>query len=109
MNVTRTLFAIGQLVRHRDMPFRGVVVDVDAEFANNEAAWEAIPEAQRPRRDQPFYHVIAENDDEAYHAYISEQQLRVDESGEPLHNPQLVAMLGEFRDGAYHIPARARH
>ena len=109
MNVTCTQFAIGQLVRHREVPFRGVVVDVDPEYASNEAAWEAIPEDQRPRRDQPFYHVIAESDTEAYHAYVSEQHLLGDDSGEPLHNPQLVKMLGEFRDGAYHIPERVRH
>ena len=109
MNVTCTHFAIGQLVRHREFPFRGVVIDVDPEFSSNDEAWESIPEDRRPRRDQPFYHVLAERDSEAYHAYVSEQHLLGDESGVPLDNPQIVEMLGEFRDGSYHLPSRVKN
>ena len=68
-------FGIGEVVRHRLFPFRGVIFDVDPEFANSEEWWEAIPEGVRPRKDQPFYHLLAENDESAYVAYVSQQNL----------------------------------
>ena len=37
-------FAIGQVVKHRHFPFRGVVFDVDPEFSNTEEWLTAIPE-----------------------------------------------------------------
>ena len=76
-------FCIGQVVKHRLFPFRGVVYDVDPEFANTEEWYEAIPPHIRPRKDQPFYHLLAENDDGYYEAYVSEQNLLVDDSGDP--------------------------
>ena len=76
-------FGIGQIVRHRMFPFRGVIYDVDPQFANTEAWWEAIPEGIRPRKDQPFYHLLAENDESHYMAYVSEQNLLPDMTGEP--------------------------
>ncbi|WP_277991537.1 heat shock protein HspQ, partial [Vibrio parahaemolyticus] len=65
-------FGLGAVVRHRIYPFRGVVFDVDPEFANTEEWWLAIPEDVRPRKDQPFYHLLAENADSEYVAYVSE-------------------------------------
>ena len=94
-------FKIGQVVRHRLFPFRGVVFDVDAMFANTEAWWEAIPEASRPRREQPFYHLLAENDQGAYVAYVSEQNLVADYSGEPVDHPDIPDLFGAFEDGRY--------
>src|SRR3546814_1400382 len=81
-------FQIGQIVRHRFFPFRGVIFDVDPTFSNTEEWWDAIPEAIRPRKDQPFYHLLAENDETAYIAYVSEQNLLVDESGAAVRHPQ---------------------
>jgi len=85
-------FRIGQVVRHRVFPFRGVIFDVDPVFDNTEAWWLAIPEDVRPRKDQPFYHLFAENADSEYIAYVSEQNLLPDDSGEALRHPQ----IGEF-------------
>jgi len=82
-------YAIGDLVRHRIYPFRGVIFDVDPEFANSEEWYEAIPEEMRPRRDQPFYHLFAENAETEYVAYVSEQNLVPDDSGEPIRHPQV--------------------
>ncbi|MCB1378019.1 MAG: heat shock protein HspQ [Alphaproteobacteria bacterium] len=82
-------FTIGQLVKHRLFPFRGVIFDVDPVFNNTEEWWLAIPEEVRPRKDQPFYHLLAENDETEYVAYVSEQNLLVDESGEPVRHPQV--------------------
>jgi len=87
-------FAIGQVVRHRLFPFRGVIFDVDPEFANTEEWYQAIPQKVRPRKDQPFYHLFAENAETQYIAYVSEQNLLEDLSGTPLKHPQ----LGEFFD-----------
>ncbi|OYX93158.1 MAG: DNA-binding protein, partial [Caulobacter sp. 35-67-4] len=78
MNSRFAKFAIGQVVKHRIFPFRGVVFDVDPVFANTDEWWESIPEDIRPIKDQPFYHLLAENDENTYVAYVSEQNLLAD-------------------------------
>ena len=82
-------FGIGQVVRHRLFSFRGVIFDVDPVFSNTEEWWNSIPEEIRPRKDQPFYHLLAENEETEYVAYVSEQNLLVDDSGEPVRHPQV--------------------
>ncbi len=94
-------YGIGQVVRHRFHPFRGVIFDVDPTFRNTEEWWLAIPEAVRPRKDQPYYHLLAENATSYYVAYVSEQNLLPDESGEPVGHPQVGELFGELRDGRY--------
>ena len=94
-------FAIGQVVKHRIYPFRGVIFDVDPVFANTEEWLSSIPEEVRPRRDQPFYHLLAENDQSYYVAYVSEQNLVPDETGEPVTHPDLPDLFGDFEDGRY--------
>ena len=94
-------FRIGQVVRHRVYPFRGVIFDVDPEFSNTDEWYQAIPEHARPRKDQPFYHLLAENEDSYYVAYVSEQNLLADTSGEPVEHPQVGELFGELRDGLY--------
>ena len=78
MTIKIARFQIGDVVRHRVYAFRGVIFDVDPEFANTEEWWQAIPEQARPRKDQPFYHLLAENDESNYIAYVSEQNLLMD-------------------------------
>ena len=102
-------FAIGQIVKHRVYPFRGVIYDVDAEFNNTEEWWLAIPEDIRPAKEQPYYHLLAENDEIAYEAYVSEQNLLVDESGLPVSHPEVSLMFGELRDGRYQVVDRQPH
>ncbi|MTH97153.1 heat shock protein HspQ [Roseibium sp. RKSG952] len=94
-------FKIGQVVRHRIYPFRGVIFDVDPTFNNTEEWWNAIPEDVRPRRDQPFYHLLAENEETEYVAYVSEQNLEVDVTGEPVRHPQVEEIFEEQSDGSY--------
>ncbi len=96
-------FAIGQVVKHRKFPFRGVIFDIDPVFANTEEWWQSIPEEVRPRKDQPFYHLLAENAETEYIAYVSEQNLLPDTSGDPVRHPQLDEMFFRARDGAYVI------
>src|SRR5438876_7918939 len=91
-------FAIGEVVRHKLLDFRGVIFDVDPEFANSEEWYEAIPEALRPSKDQPFYHLLAENAETAYIAYVSQQNLVADDSEEPVDHPAIATMF-ERQDG----------
>ncbi len=104
-------FNIGQVVRHRIFPFRGVIFDVDPTFSNTEEWWEAIPEEIRPRKDQPFYHLLAENEETEYVAYVSEQNLLVDESGEPVRHPQVGEFFDQFdtNQGAYLLRSDTTH
>ena len=101
MNQQFAKYNLGQIVRHRKHPFRGVVFDVDPEFANTEEWYESIPEDSRPAKEQPFYHLLAENDHSFYVAYVSEQNLVADYSGEPVEHPDIPDMFGPFQDGQY--------
>jgi heat shock protein HspQ len=101
MLTTAAKYHIGQVLRHRKHPFRGVVFDVDAIFSNTDEWYENIPEEARPAKDQPFYHLLAENDQSYYVAYVSEQNLVPDETGEPVTHPDLPDLFGDFEDGRY--------
>ena len=102
MEVNRNArFGIGQVVKHRFFPFRGVIFDVDPTFNNTEEWWESIPEEIRPRKDQPYYHLLAENEDTEYIAYVSEQNLLEDDSGEPVRHPQVNEIFDEYEEGFY--------
>ena len=104
MEVDRTArFGIGQVVKHRFFPFRGVIFDVDPTFDNTEEWWESIPEEIRPRKDQPYYHLLAENEETEYIAYVSEQNLLEDDSGEPVRHPQVTELFDELEEGNYRM------
>lgn len=94
-------FGIGQVVRHREFPFRGVIFDVDPEFSNSEEWWDAIPEDVRPDRNQPFYHLFAENEESSYIAYVSQQNLEEDDDRSPIAHPAVNQVFDTFRDGRY--------
>ncbi len=98
MLTAQAKFTLGQVVRHRIHPFRGVIFDVDPTFNNTEEWWESIPEENRPSKDQPFYHLLAENETSYYVAYVSEQNLVQDETGEPVDHPEVAAMFGALLD-----------
>ena len=102
-------YGIGQVVKHRRYPFRGVIYDVDPVFGNTEEWWLAIPEEVRPRKDQPFYHLFAENAETEYVAYVSEQNLLPDNSGEPVRHAQIGEMFDHLPDGRYERKHAARH
>ncbi|MDD9909800.1 MAG: heat shock protein HspQ [Ahrensia sp.] len=94
-------FRIGEVVKHRMFPFRGIIFDVDPEFDNTEEWYEAIPEDLRPAKDQPYYHLLAENDETEYVAYVSEQNLLLDDDGNPLRHPQIADWFKRDSDGRY--------
>lgn len=102
-------FRIGQIVRHRVYPFRGVIFDVDHEFDNTDDWWESIPEEVRPAKDQPFYHLFAENEETEYIAYVSEQNLVPDEGAGPVRHPQVQEIFEGPEDGQYRPRAPIGH
>ncbi|OWR01294.1 heat shock protein HspQ [Sphingopyxis witflariensis] len=107
--VERARFAPGDIVRHRMFDFRGVIFDVDPVFANSDEWYEAIPEDIRPAKEQPYYHLLAENDDSSYIAYVSQQNLVVDPDGGPIDHPQVEVMFDGLGDGRYRVRAIHRH
>ena len=102
-------FAIGEVVRHRLFDFRGVVFAVDPEFANSEEWYDAIPEGLRPSKDQPFYHLLAENAEDSYVAYVSQQNLVRDDSDEPVEHPAIATMFDGHEGGQYRLKTELRH
>ena len=100
-NVRRAKYTVGQVVRHRVHPFRGIIFDVDPVFNNTEEWWKSIPVELRPKKDQPFYHLLAENAQTEYIAYVSEQNLLPDETGQPLRHPQVSELFTEDDKGGY--------
>jgi heat shock protein HspQ len=102
-------FQIGQVVKHRIYPFRGVIFDVDPTYNNTEEWLASIPEDRRPLRDQPYYYLLAENDESYYEAYVSEQNLVVDNSGKPVEHPQINKMFDEIRNGHYSLKCGQSH
>jgi heat shock protein HspQ len=106
---TKARFAIGDVVKHRHFDFRGVVFDIDPVFANSDEWYDAIPAEVRPRRDQPFYHLLAENEDASYIAYVSQQNLTRDADGGPVEHPSLDEMFEAYADGRYHLRRGLAH
>ena len=100
-------YALGQVVRHRIYPFRGIIFDVDPIFANTEEWWLSIPEEVRPSKDQPFYHLLAENAETEYVAYVSEQNLLPDGSGQPPRHPLVKEVFERDESGAYRLRSAA--
>jgi heat shock protein HspQ len=87
-------FALGQIVRHRLYAFRGVIFDVDPTFANTEEWYQSIPIERRPTKDQPFYHLLAQNAQGGpYEAYVSEQNLLPDSENGPVTHPMIDVLF----------------
>ena len=107
--IAHAAFAIGDVVRHRLLDFRGVIFDVDPVFANSEEWYQAIPEDLRPAKDQPFYHLLAENAEATYIAYVSQQNLLADDSDEPVDHPAIPGLFTGFDGGRYRLRREHRH
>ncbi|WP_423602000.1 heat shock protein HspQ [Sphingomonas sp. MS122] len=107
--VAHARFNVGDVVRHRLFDFRGVIFDVDPVFANTDEWYEAIPEDVRPRKDQPFYHLLAENAESSYVAYVSQQNLVSDDSDEPVNHPAIGGLFERYSGGRYQLKREHRH
>ena len=102
MSPQKAKFSIGDIVKHKHFDFRGVIYDVDFEFNNSEEWYRSIPKDVRPRKDQPFYHLLAENNEITYEAYVSEQNLITDNSGEPVQHPLVNEIFSEKKGLVYY-------
>ena len=102
-------FGIGDVVRHKQFDFRGVVFDIDPVFANSEEWYESIPPEVRPTREQPYYHLLAENGESAYVAYVSQQNLVGDGDSGPVEHPSVEQLFEDFRDGHYRLSRGLTH
>ena len=102
MSVNTAKFSIGDVVRHKHFNFRGVIYDVDFQFNNSEEWYQSIPKEVRPRKDQPFYHLLAESNEVTYEAYVSEQNLITDNSGEPVQHPLVNEIFFEKKGSVYY-------
>ena len=105
MPIQKAKFSIGDIVKHKHFEFRGVIYDVDFEFNNSEEWYQSIPKNVRPRKDQPFYHLLAESNDVTYEAYVSEQNLLFDDSDEPIKHP----LIEEIFSGKKEIARGGRY
>ena len=101
MGMQKAKFSIGDIVKHRHFNFRGVIYDVDFQFNNSEEWYQSIPKDVRPRKDQPFYHLLAENNDITYEAYVSEQNLISDDSDEPIKHPLIEEIFTGKKGSGY--------
>ncbi len=107
--VSHARFGIGAVVRHKVFPFRGVVFDIDPVFANSEEWYQSIPEELRPAKDQPFYHLLAENGETSYVAYVSQQNLLPDPDGDPIFHPGVAEMFSGLDNGRYRLRSQIRN
>ena len=107
MPIQKAKFSIGDIVKHKHFEFRGVIYDVDFEFNNSEEWYQSIPKNVRPRKNQPFYHLFAENGHIFYVAYVSEQNLLDDSSEELPKHPEIKNLFSHFEDGRFVPLSRA--
>ena len=101
MGIQKAKFSIGDIVKHKHFEFRGVIYDVDFEFNNSEEWYQSIPKEVRPRKDQPFYHLLAESNEVTYEAYVSEQNLLLDPSKEPIRHPLIEEIFSGKKGKGY--------
>jgi heat shock protein HspQ len=94
-------FSIGSIVKHRHFDFRGVIYDVDFEFNNSEEWYQSIPKEVRPKKNQPFYHLLAESNEVTYEAYVSEQNLLIDNSAQPIKHPSINEIFKGKKGSSY--------
>lgn len=106
---SRARFAIGDVVKHRIYDVRGVIFDIDPVFANSEEWYESIPQDLRPKREQPFYHLMAENEDSSYVAYVSQQNLVSDIDGGPVDHPGISQLFDRYSAGRYSLRRSLTH
>ena len=105
MSTNKAKFSIGEVVKHRHFDFRGVIYDVDFEFNNSEEWYQSIPKDVRPRKNQPFYHLLAESNEVTYEAYVSEQNLLIDNSNEPVKHPLIEEIFVGKKGSSYLKPS----
>ena len=97
------LFFIGQLVHHLKFDYRGVIIDVDAQFEGSEAWYQQVARS-RPPKDRPWYHVLVHDSEQM--TYVAERHLEPDSSGEAVNHPALALYFDGFANGIYHLSTK---
>ena len=102
-NITRTRFAVGDLIHHRLFNYRGVIVDVDPTFQASEEWYETVAKS-RPPKDKPWYHVLVHA--ASHTTYVAERNLESDDSSDPIVHPLLDRFFTRFENGRYFYDQR---
>ena len=56
----------------------------------------------KTKKNQPFYHLLAESNDVTYEAYVSEQNLLLDQSKKPVRHPLIEEIFSGKKGASYH-------
>ncbi len=104
MTSSQAKFFPGQLIHHLRFDYRGVVVDVDADFQGTEE-WYEMMARSKPPKDKPWYHVLV--DDADHMTYVAEQNLEADSTHNPIKHPALGQFFASFENGTYVAKTRA--
>ncbi len=91
-------FSPGQVIHHRKYDYRGVIVDVDPEFAGTEQWYDQVAVSQPPK-ERPWYHVLVHGAE--HMTYVAEQHLEQDTSGQQIDHPALGRFFDHFSHGRY--------
>ena len=91
-------FFVGELIHHKKFDYRGVIVDVDPDFQLSDEWYDQVA-VSRPRKDQPWYHVLVHNSSQM--TYVAEGNLEADNSGKPIIHPLVNEYFSRFARGRY--------
>ena len=97
-------FSVGQIVHHLKFDYRGVVIDVDADFQGSEE-WYRQVALSRPPKDKPWYRILVDGAD--HMTYVAERHLEADIAGTPVTHPELDDFFDSFKEGAYQVRRRS--
>jgi len=92
------LFFIGQVIHHTKFDYRGVIIDVDAEFEGSEEWYQQVA-LSRPPKNKPWYHVLVDNSNQF--TYVAERHLEQDQSNEAINHPAVDMYFEDFVNGVY--------
>lgn len=98
MGTDRAKYGVGQIIHHKMFDYRGVIFDVDPSFSQSDQWYDLMTQA-KPRKDQPWYHVLVDGSD--YITYVAEQNLELDELGTPINHPELKKYFTDIEAGVY--------
>lgn len=101
--ISNAKFSVGDLIHHKKFDYRGVIVDVDANFQLTDEWYDAVA-LSLPPKDQPWYHVLV--DETSQMTYVAERHLEADTSGDPVTHPLLSTYFNRFAAGRYQAQHR---
>lgn len=105
MQIPQAKFNIGQVVRHKHFGFRGVIFEVDFEYALDEVwyqeACKALHNIGQPsiEKQQPFYHILTDGSE--HESYVSEQNLEYAATDQPVQHKGIDRWFSVDYSGEY--------